>query len=70
MMRGIWLFERGPGRKALQRLCKEHGVDAKVIEELVRAELDQVGRQRKRGLSDRLDDILTPAAAEAEERER
>lgn len=57
-MNGISLLEKGEGRKLLKEHCRRIGVSVKTIEELVRLELDQVGRIRKRIL-DQFDEALS-----------
>lgn len=58
-MNGISLIEKGEGRTLLKRHCRAIGVSVKVIEELLKVELDQVGRVRRRGMLDQFDDILS-----------
>jgi len=55
------LLDEESGRTALKRACRKAGVGIKVIEDLVEAELEQVGKLRKRGLMDRIDEILAAA---------
>ena len=61
-MNGIHLLEKGEGRELLKKYCREIGVSVHIIEELVRVELDQVGRVRRRGMFDRFDEILAQVA--------
>jgi len=56
--KGISLLDKDSGRDALKRACRKVGVKIKVIEELVEAELEQAGKVRKRGLIERIDEIL------------
>lgn len=58
-MNGISLLEKGEGRKLLKEHCRRIGVSVKTIEELVKIELDQVGRIRKRGLFEQFEDVLS-----------
>jgi hypothetical protein len=58
-MNGISLLEKGEGRELLKKHCRKVGLPVRVIEELVRIELDQVGRVRRRGMFDRFDDVLS-----------
>lgn len=58
-MSSISLLEKGEGRNLLKRHCRAIGVPVKVIEELLRVELEQVGRVRRRGMNDEFDDILS-----------
>jgi hypothetical protein len=60
--RSIPLFEAGNGREELKRRCREEKVPIAVVEALVEAELEQVGKERKRGLWDKFDEILSPHA--------
>jgi hypothetical protein len=57
--KGITLLEPGPGRDALKRRCRENKISIRMIEELVEAELEQVGKRKKRGLHERFDEILS-----------
>lgn len=68
-MNGISLLEKGEGRKLLKEHCRRIGISVKTIEELVRLELDQVGRIRKRGLFDQFEEALssTPDPAPTED---
>jgi hypothetical protein len=65
---GIPLFDQGDAREALKRRCRKAGISIKLLEALVEAEIAQIGKERKRGLKDRFDELLDPATgAEAEE---
>lgn len=57
--KGIALLEKDSGRDVLRRACRKARVPISVIEALVEAELDQIGKMRKRGLNDRFDEILS-----------
>lgn len=57
-MNGIKLIERGHGSDLLKKRCREIGVPVQIIRNLVAAELEQVGKLRKRGLAERFDEIL------------
>jgi hypothetical protein len=70
-MNGIALLEKGQGRDLLRKICLKHKVPIRMVEELVKAELEQVGKLRKRGLSERFteiidDAVVTPAENEGE----
>ncbi len=52
------LFEAGPGRDALKAKCRAEKIPIAALDQLVEAELDQVGKLRKRGLHERFDEIL------------
>lgn len=58
-MNGISLLEKGEGRELLKKYCRKIGVSVRLIEELVRVELDQIGRVRRRGLNDQFDELLS-----------
>jgi hypothetical protein len=65
---GIVLLDKGPGRDAMKSHCLAIGVFIHTIEELVEAELAQVGKKRRQGLFDAFDSILETAVAEGEGR--
>jgi transposase len=52
------LFESGESREIAKRHCRSIGVSIRTLEALVEAELDQVGKQRKRGLRESFDQLL------------
>ena len=57
--RAIALLEKDSGRDALKRACRKAKVSIGTIEALVEAELEQVGKLRKRGLWERFDEVLS-----------
>jgi len=59
-MNGIPLFEQGDARDALKKKCREAKIPIKLLEDLVEAEIEQIGRLRKRGLRERFDHLLDP----------
>lgn len=61
-MNGIPLFDQGDAREALKRRCRQAGIPIKLLEDLVEAEIAQIGKERKRGLKDRFDELLDPHA--------
>ncbi|MDP3156599.1 MAG: hypothetical protein Q8N23_28265 [Archangium sp.] len=63
--KGITLLEPGPGRDALKRRCRDNKISISIIEQLVEAELDQVGKKVKRGLHERFDEILSAVEDDA-----
>ena len=65
-MTGISLLEKGEGRDLLKRHCRSINVSVRVIEELVKVELDQVGRVRRRGMFDEFDNILSQVDVRSE----
>lgn len=66
MNKGIALLEKESGRDALKRACRKAKIPIATIEALVSAELDQVGKLRKRGLWENFDEILSEEEAERE----
>ncbi len=65
--KGIALLEKDSGRDILKKVCRKHNVKVQLIEQLVEAELEQVGKLRKRGLYDKFDDVLDQFIEEGEE---
>jgi hypothetical protein len=63
-MNGIPLFEQGDARDSLKKKCREAKIPIKLLEDLVEAEIEQIGKLRKRGLKDRFDDLLNPNASQ------
>lgn len=59
-MNGIPLFEQGEARDALKKRCRQAQIPISLLEALVEAEIAQIGKERKRGLSDRFDELLDP----------
>jgi len=59
MKNSLPLFENGETREIAKRHCRSIGISITILEDLIRAELDQVGKQRKRGLWQAFDDILS-----------
>jgi len=57
-MKGIVLLESGPGRDALKKQCRRLKVPVDSFEALVEAELEQIGKLRKRGLWEKFDEIF------------
>jgi hypothetical protein len=53
------LFENGEARELAKRHCRSIGVSIRVLESLVEAELEQVGKKTKRGLWQSFDEVLT-----------
>ena len=54
----VVLFDNPDGRSLVQDVCKEAGILFAEFQELVQAEIEQTGKQRKKGLWDDFDDIL------------
>ncbi len=69
-MNGLPLFEQSDARDALKRRCREAKIPIKLLLDLVEAEIEQIGKQRKRGLRERFDQLLDPTlGSEAPENE-
>lgn len=54
----VALLQQGRGRDIIAKLCRAQGLKVQILDELVEAELDQAGKERKRGLYDRFDEIF------------
>ena len=54
----VVLLDNRGGRAMVKAACKEGGLLFAEFQELVQAEIEQTGKQRKRGLWDDFDDIL------------
>lgn len=54
----VVILDQKEGRNLVKRICRKYGVRIAEFEELVQAEVNQVGKQRKRGLWQDFDDIL------------
>jgi hypothetical protein len=52
------LFENSESREIAKRHCRSIGISIKTLEALIEAEVDQLGKQRKRGLWHTFDDLL------------
>ena len=46
------------GRALVREKCKASGLDVTILERLIEAELDQVGKLKKRGLWEDFDEIF------------
>ena len=57
-MNVVVLMRSEKGRALVREKCKASGLDITVLEQLIEAELDQVGKLRKRGLWEDFDEIL------------
>lgn len=62
----VVLLAKPEGRVLARTHCMDAGFDINFLDELVEAELDQVGKQRKKGLWDSFDDILDRMEAEGD----
>jgi hypothetical protein len=61
-MNGLPLFEQSEARDALKRRCREAKIPIKLLLDLVEARMEQIGKQRKRGLRERFDQLLDTEA--------
>ena len=57
-MNAVVLMRSEKGRALVREKCKVSGLDITVLERLIEAELDQVGKLRKRGLWEDFDEIF------------
>ena len=57
-MNVVVLMRSEKGRALVREKCKSSGLDITVLERLIGAELDQVGKLRKRGLWEDFDEIF------------
>jgi hypothetical protein len=69
MVNGIPLFDQGDARAVLKQHCRRAKVSIRLLDALVHAELEQVGKRRKAGLWERFDDLLGPAQQVGESEE-
>lgn len=60
----VVLLDKPEGRKLIRQHCLERGFDINFMEELIDAELKQIGKQKKIGLWTDFDDILDRVDAE------
>lgn len=54
----VVLLATEDGREIISKHCRSAGVDLSLFQELVDAELEQIGKLRKAGLWDNFDNIL------------
>ena len=54
----VILFGNSESRQVIQEVCEKNGVLYSALEDLVEAEIEQTGKQKKKGLWDSFDDIL------------
>jgi hypothetical protein len=54
----VVLLDNPEGRSLVREECIANGIGFPEFSELVQAEVDQTGKQKKRGLWDSFDDIL------------
>jgi hypothetical protein len=60
----VVILDSKEGRELVRRKCREIKLKMPIFERLVEAELDQQGKQRKRGLREEFDEILDEDAGE------
>jgi hypothetical protein len=65
-MSGVPLFEQGDARDALKSRCRERKIPISVLDDLISAELEQLGKLRKRGLREKFDEILRDGFSDIE----
>lgn len=58
---GIVLLDSATSRKIVRRHCRREDISITLLEDLVAAELEQIGKKRKRGLFERFDELLDDA---------
>lgn len=58
---GVVLFDSHIGRNILRKACSRENVQVIAIEDLISAELEQIGKMRKHGLYERFDEIIDEA---------
>ena len=54
----VVLLDNPEGRSLVREECIESGISFPEFKELIQAEVDQTGKQKKKGLWDSFDDIL------------
>jgi hypothetical protein len=57
-MNGIPLFDQGDARDVLKQHCRRAKVSIRLLDSLVEAELEQVGKRRKSPLWEKMDELL------------
>lgn len=63
----VVLLNSADGRKLVRRRCKEAGVQMADFEQLIEAEVEQLGKKRKAGLWDEFDRIFDSMDSEDED---
>jgi hypothetical protein len=66
-MKSIPLFQQSDARESLKRRCREAKISIRLIEDLVEAVAEQIGKERKRGLQDRIESLLDPVGDDSQE---
>ncbi len=54
----VVILDQKEGRDLVRKICRQNKIAIAEFEELVSAEVEQVGKQKKRGLYEHFDDIL------------
>lgn len=54
----VVILDQKEGRDLVRKICRKNKIGLPEFEELVAVEVDQVGKQRKKGLWEAFDDIL------------
>lgn len=54
----VVLLDNADGRAMIKKACRKNGLLFAEFQELVQAEVEQTGKQRRAGLWDSFDDIL------------
>jgi len=54
----VVILDQKEGRDLVKKICRQNKISLAEFEELVGAEVEQVGKQKKRGLYELFDDIL------------
>lgn len=56
---GIVLLESKTGKALVKEKCQQRGIDPSLLGELLGVELEQLGRLRRRGINDQIDELLS-----------
>ena len=60
----VVLLKSDNGRELVQRICRDAGIDMTVIEELVKAQVNEIGKTTQHGLFAEFDRIFDDVIAE------
>jgi len=55
------------GRRLVRSKCKEAGLDPRVLERLVKVEVEQQGKLKKRGITEAFNEIFDDIKSEGDE---
>jgi hypothetical protein len=64
----VVLFATKEGRQLVERKCRQAHIPSEVLYDLVDAELEQLGKQRRRGLFPRIEELLDGLAGSDDEK--